>query len=562
MKRPSRAAWRQRTTVPEGSGQGPAVPAGGAGRPPFAGGGWWACLVLGTAVASVFSGVLSNGFFDFDDYECFVDNPMVHGLGWTQLKWMFTSLHLTAYQPLAWLAGALLWTIAGPLPGPFHLLSLVLHIANAILLCVLLSRILERAAPSTEVRERLLAAGAASLLWSIHPTKAAAVAWATKVSDLMAAFFFLCACLSYLGRGQGRRPSAPTASEDGVGWSGRGQEQGRAWRPGIRASAWLFLASGLSHWTGIAFPLVLILLDFYPLKRLGADPVGWFKGPSAKVWFEKWPFLAIAIGLAVINGHGKAQVKGIELLYGLTHPMEASLAAAFYLRKVLFPTDLAVLYAINGPASSAGLNPGAAALLILVATLYAASVWRSAPLALGGWLFWLAGLLPSFASSAEGIIYGQDIYAYIPSMGLALLLAWALSSVMGFEGPAPSGDLPPLRQGPLSRMKRLLLLTMALGSTAAASAIFVPMSMRQTELWREPGAVWRQTLAADPDLWIAHYNLAALLVRQGRWDESRPHFQEALRLRPGAEGWKEDISAALRQMPSSSPGRKPGVPAK
>ncbi|MFA6318540.1 MAG: tetratricopeptide repeat protein [Elusimicrobiota bacterium] len=491
----------------------------------------WPLLAVGLVTVWVFRGVLENGFFNFDDYECFVDNPMVHGLGWTQLKWMFTSLHLTAYQPLSWLAAALLWVAAGPSALPFHLASLLLHTANAILLCVLLSRILERAAPSAGHWERMLAAGAASLLWSIHPTKAAAVAWATKVSDLMAAFFFLCACLSYLGRGQ---------------------EQGAAWRPGIRCSAWLFLASGLSHWTGVVLPLVLILLDIYPLKRLGADPVGWCKGPSSKVWVEKWPFLAIALCLAAINGLGKDQVAGIDLLYGLTHPMEAILAAAFYLRKVLFPTDLAVLYAVNGPA---GLSPGAAVPLILVPTFALAFPWRSAPLALGGWVLWLAGLLPSFAASAEGTIYGQDIYGYVPSMGLALMLSWAFMVALGFGGSADE------RQGPLARMKKLLLLTMALGSAAAALSILVPMSLRQTRLWREPEAVWRQTLAADPDLWIAHCNLAALLVGQGRRDESRPHFQEALRLRPGAQEWKKEISAALRMMPPSSPGDGP-FPAK
>ncbi|MBI5624857.1 MAG: tetratricopeptide repeat protein [Elusimicrobia bacterium] len=471
--------------------------------------GWWPWLALGICTAWVFRDVLSHGFFNFDDYENFVDNPMVHGLGWANIAWMLTSLHMTTYQPLAWLAGGAVFSVVGPWAPAFHGLSLGLHAANAAMLGLLLWRVLRRAAPGSPSAPSLAAALAAGLLWAVHPTRVAAVAWATKVSDLMSAFFFLSACLAYVGPGPGK--------------------------PGVWKAAGFFLASGLSRWTGITLPMVLLLLDVFPLKRLDPHPRTWFKAPGFLVWVEKWPFLAAAVGLGLVNAWAKAQIGGISLLHGLWQPVDSCLASVFYLRKLLFPADLGVLYAIVVPGRPAALAAASAVLLVLAVTAGLLAFRRAAALCLAGWLLWLAGLLPTFAASSDGTVFGQDSYTYIPSMGLALILAQAFQTVFEKSWPRTA-----------ARWASVLAVVLACAGLAAWSA-------KQTAVWREPQAVWRQTVAAEPRLWIAHVNLGSLLLEQGRWDEARLHYAQALRLRPGAPEWKAQISEALRQMPSSAP---------
>ncbi|MBI5211712.1 MAG: tetratricopeptide repeat protein [Elusimicrobia bacterium] len=465
-----------------------------------------AAVVL--AVAWAFAPCLDSGFFNLDDYENFVDNAMVHGLGWERLRWMFTSFHMTTYQPLAWLAGAAIRTALGPSPAPYHLANVALHAANAVALGMLLARILELSFPRARKTDALLAGAGAALLWAVHPVKVGGVAWITKLSDLLAAHFFLLSCLAYLRR------------RDLWGPQGRG---------GVAASAALFLASGLSRWSAISLPLALVLLDIHPLKRLDPDPRRWLSRPSRAVWLEKWPFLLIAAALLIVNAKAKSQVEGIRLLYGLAHPMDAALSTVFYLRKLLAAGDFAVLYAVNGPAYPAGMPPAMALAFVLSLTAVFTAGRRAWPLGMGAWVFWLASLTPTFAASADGTIFGQDCYCYLPSAAFALLLGEAFAAL-----------LPSIRDWRVPALLAALLAV--LGGSELASR-----SRAQAALWRDQQALWRQTLAADPSLWIAHFNLGSLLLQAGDRDAARACFEETLRLRPGDDAWRAGFIEALRR---------------
>jgi hypothetical protein len=215
---------------------------------------------------------MQNQFINWDDYKNIVENPYYRGLGWTNLRWMFTTFHMGHYQPLTWLTLGIDYLIWGLSPVGYHLTNLLLHCANAVLLYFLalrLFRLVNAGLTGHEHSLLPLAAGFSALLFSIHPLRVESVAWATERRDALAGFFFLLSILYYL--------KAVTTGKNGLG----------DWR-------WIFISLGayalslLSKASAITLPLVLLVLDVYPLRRLG--PKGWFSPESRKIWQEKYCF--------------------------------------------------------------------------------------------------------------------------------------------------------------------------------------------------------------------------------------------------------------------------------
>src|SRR5437762_1762540 len=198
-------------------------------------------LAVAAVTALAFLPILQNGFVDFDDAEGLVVNTWIRGLGPANLRWMLTTFHLGHWQPLAWLSFALDYRLWGLDARGFHLSGLLLHAANAGLLAVLAERLL--ACADVPAGRRLAGAVTAALLWSVHPLRVESVAWATERRDVLSGFFFLATLLAYVP-GPGRPPR--------IGWA--------------LAGTALTLASKAS---GMVLPALLVLLDVYPLRRVG-----------------------------------------------------------------------------------------------------------------------------------------------------------------------------------------------------------------------------------------------------------------------------------------------------
>jgi len=196
---------------------------------------------VAAVTALAFLPILQNGFVDLDDAEGLVVNTWIRGLGAANLRWMLTTFHLGHWQPLAWLSFALDYRLWGLDARGFHLSGLLLHAANAGLLAVLAERLL--ACADVPAGRRLAGAVTAALLWSVHPLRVESVAWATERRDVLSGFFFLATLLAYVP-GPGRPPR--------IGWA--------------LAGTALTLASKAS---GMVLPALLVLLDVYPLRRVG-----------------------------------------------------------------------------------------------------------------------------------------------------------------------------------------------------------------------------------------------------------------------------------------------------
>src|SRR5260370_37926699 len=231
-------------------------------------------LVVALLTLTAFLPALRNEFVSWDDVPNLVLNPSYRGLGWTQIKWMWTSQMIGRYVPVTWMTLGLDYTIWGMNPFGYHLTSILLHAANAVLFYFLALAILAAANRNNGERRTTIRYGAlfAALLFAVHPLRVESVAWVTERRDVVSGMFYLLSLLAYV-RGVGDPPSL-----------------------GIRrkyyfASFGFFVLAVLSKEITVTLPLVLLILDWYALGRLKGAPQGWVALPLRTVWIEKIPFL-------------------------------------------------------------------------------------------------------------------------------------------------------------------------------------------------------------------------------------------------------------------------------
>lgn len=231
---------------------------------------WLAPSLVGLLTVLAFLPTAHNQFVSWDDGQTFLENPHYRGLAWPQLRWMWTTFHMGHYSPLTWMTFGADYVLWGMNPGGYHLTSLLLHAATAVAFYAMVLRILTSALPDRIDRRQTLwlAAGFAALLFALHPLRVEAVAWVTGRRDALLGLFSVLTVLAYL------RSCERT-------------ERGRRW---YGLSIALFGCALLSKSMAVSLPVVLLILDVYPLRRLGGS-VGWWSRVARRVYLEKVPFV-------------------------------------------------------------------------------------------------------------------------------------------------------------------------------------------------------------------------------------------------------------------------------
>src|SRR3989440_2416438 len=232
-------------------------------------------LTLVLAVVAVFGVGLGNEFVHWDDYDNLVDNPHFRGLGWTQLTWMFTTTLMGHYIPLTWLTFGLDHVIWGMQPAGYHFTNLVLHAANAALFYWVSRRVLTAAAPAAGETALRAGAAVAALFFAVHPLRAESVAWATERRDLLSGLLFLTCVLTYL-----RAVNAEASRR----------------RRLLALSLATFALAMLAKSIVMTLPLLLVVLDWYPLRRLRLRG----SPQTLRVLLEKLPVVAVGVGGAAV----------------------------------------------------------------------------------------------------------------------------------------------------------------------------------------------------------------------------------------------------------------------
>src|SRR5713101_3359870 len=473
-------------------------------RTPAKGWGSWLVPVLIAVVTfATFLPALHNQFVNWDDDKNFLENPHYRGLGWTQLSWMWT-FHMGHWLPLTWMSFGLDYRLWGMNPFGYHLTSLLLHVANAVVFFFIVRRILTRALPSPSERGHALAVSAAfaALVFAIHPLRAESVAWATERRDVLLGLFYLLTILAYL-----------RACERG--------ERGRGWYWG---AVGLFACALLSKSMAVSLPAVLLILDVYPLRRLGGR-MGWWSEPARRVYLEKIPFVLLGGGASAVAFIALFQIHNTESLADLTVLGRLAISAyglCFYLWKMILPLSLSPLYElgkVNPRATPFVLSYGG----VVALTALAVACHRRVPGLSAAGLAYVVILLPVLGIFHNGPQIAADRYTYLAGLGWAILAGASL----------------------LSGWRRRPFL-----STGLAACVLLGLGVltwNQVHVWHDSKTLWAHALAIDPNSSVAHYNFGGALGQQGKLADAIHHYQRALQITPGDADAQTNWGGALAQ---------------
>ncbi len=439
------------------------------------------CLLLAVVTLALYNPVNRHPFVNYDDDRYVINNPHVRqGLTADTFTWALTATEQANWHPLTWMSHALDVSLFRLNPAGHHFTSILLHVANVILLFLLLMWATNRFGPSLFV----------AALFALHPINVESVAWVAERKNVLCTTFFFLTLWAY-------------------GWYARKPD----WKRYLAVAA-LFAAGLASKPMVITLPFVLLLLDYWPLARVrGAHEEG-DKTPTlswSRLVIEKLPLLALSAGSAVITM--KAQQAGGAIRTADEVSLGARIATAIwayamYLWKMIWPARLAPLYPHPGGSLPAWQVVIAAAVLLAISAM----VWRlrSRRYLPVGWLWFLGTLVPVIGLVSVGEAAMADRYAYIPLIGIFVMIAfgvtdWAESKQLGFWPAIPAA---------------LILATLAF------------TTHRQIDYWQSSVDLWSHTLAVTKNNFVAENNLGGALILEDREEEAHPHFEAAARINP------------------------------
>ncbi len=469
------------------------------------------CFFLGLATLAVYWPAGWNGFVDYDDADYVTANPHVQsGLTWDTVVWAFTTGHASNWHPLTWLSHALDCGLFGQRPGPHHRVSVALHVANTLLLFLILRRM-------TGARWRSFLAAA---FFGLHPLHVESVAWISERKDVLSGLFFLLTLGAYTiyveklrARTQGRPESASQSLRLGLLVASP-----------LRSCPLFYYALSLICFTLglmskpmlVTVPFVLVLVDYWPLRRVRRPALG-------PLVLEKAPFLALSLASSVVTFLAQRKGGAVSTVLPLTARLaNALISYVRYVGKMLWPAKLGVLY--THPGHWPVLEVIAAACFLAVVTGAVVLLARRRPSLAAGWFWFLGMLVPVIGLVQVGIQSMADRYMYLPMIGLLVLLLWNLP------------DLLPLRAWRAE----------ALGLAAAfALAACAALTVRQEEYWHDSEALFGHAVTVTDKNYLAYNNLGFYLSRQGRTAEAMENYRRSLEINPNYDDALNNVGYAL-----------------
>lgn len=450
------------------------------------------------AIALVYAQTVTFEFVRYDDPLTLTDNPMIsRGLSFDGLAHAFTSADVNLYHPATSISHMVDASLFGLNPGLHHLANVVWHALAAILLFFALRSLTDRLWPSAIV----------AALFALHPANVESVAWISQRKDTMVACFLFATFLAYSG--YVKKPS----------------------RRRYAIVCILALLALLSKPIAVVLPVLLLVLDYWPLGRFKCEAWEWRK--MRALFYEKIPLFMLSVGFGLIalyfQSRGDNAATG-----GMLNPLEKCAMAmhnyAIYLGKIFYPVDLAYFYPFPGMMSLTKLI--AAATLVVV--ISAVALWvgrRGCRYIPAGWIWFLVALAPTVGFVTAGESLHPDRYLYLSSVGIFIVLVWGVA-------------------GAFQKMK-LLPSTNRVIAGALATAILVPMGF---QTYQQCG-VWRSTLSlAEHAVRVTPNNYAALdmagtaLYETGRVDESIDYFTKAIECRADHLDAYANLGVALQAL--------------
>jgi protein O-mannosyl-transferase len=434
------------------------------------------CLLLAIGILAVYGQTVGFDFVDFDDQIHVVNNPMVPGgLTWSGIKWAFTTSHAGYWCPMTWISFMLDWDIFGGGAWGFHLTNVVLHIANTLLLFWVLKR----------YTKALWASFFVAALFGLHPLHVESVAWVTERKDVLCTLFWMLTMLAYL----------------------RYAERRTAWRYVIILVC--FALGLMAKPMIITLPFVLMLMDYWPLKRLWPEEGGGI--PIFRLIIEKIPLLILSLASSGVTFIAQKMMGGLVANSGI-FPLgyrvgNALVSYCDYILKMFWPVGLAVFY----PHPSAGIAAWkiAASAAVLLAITAVVLLLRRRRYLLTGWLWYLGTLIPVIGLVQVGRQAMGDRYTYIPLTGIFIMLVWLAGDISG-------------------KWRNRAYLAGFAGSVILGT--LGVMAFRQVGYWRDTVSLFTHTAAVTTDNYLAYSTLGTRYAHNGDFERARSYIEKVMKV--------------------------------
>ena len=436
-------------------------------------------LLLVAATLLVYAPIRGHQFLHYDDDHYVTEDVRIReGLTWDNLLWALTAIEEALWKPLTLYSHMLDVELFGLNPAGHLLVNLLIHVGNVLLLFLILYR-----ATGALWRSALVAG-----LFALHPLGVESVAWVAERKNVLSTFFWLVTMGAYVG--YVRKP-------------------GRLRYLGVMGALVLGL---MSKPMVVTLPFALLLMDYWPLERL---PARWaeFRKRLPGLMVEKLPFLVPVVASSAVTLYGAQTQQGLQTLGEISVGARLGnslLGYGLYLKKMVWPVDLAVIY----PLSRNALSSWPVILSAVVLAAITVVVWRrreGSRYLVVGWCWYLGTLVPVNGLLQSGFQAMADRYSYVPLIGIFIMLSWGGVEILGDQ-----------KQGRkwLAGTAGCVLLTLAL------------LTRVQLSYWQDTTTLFEHTVQVTANNHIAHYILATGLLKRGELEEATEHLQEAVRINP------------------------------
>jgi tetratricopeptide (TPR) repeat protein len=456
-------------------------------------------LLLVVLTLVIYWQVGGHEFINYDDNVYITDNPNVRtGLTLDNIKWAFTTGYAVNWHPLTWLSHMLDVDLFGLNPKGHHLASVFFHAVNTILLFLVLKR----------MTGGLWQSAVVAALFALHPLHVESVAWASERKDLVSTLFWILTMWAY------------TIYVE---------------RKNVRyyLLVVLFLALGLmSKPMLVTLPFVLLLLDVWPLRRFelkgtedkkrkirGRSNTHLYSSANLRLVLEKLPLFGLVVASSAVT---YLVQQSVAMTFGQQFSFTLRLGNAFlsyidYIRKMFWPSDLALLYVHRAmsPDWQVVMLPqwkvGLAFLVLVLVSVVAIRKVKRYPYLFVGWFWYVGTLVPVIGLIQVGEQALADRYTYVPLIGLFIAIVWGISDI--------------------AARRRIGRVPIVAASTFVLVALMI-LSWKQIGYWQSSVTIFENTIRATEVNPVAHYNLGYALHMQGKLNDAIPQYTEALRIVP------------------------------
>lgn len=440
----------------------------------------WIAGVLALLTLVIYLPVRNHEFIDYDDNAYVYENPLIsQGFTAAGVRFAFLELHgkETYWHPLTWLSHMLDCQLFGVNAGPQHLVNVLFHIANTVLLFLGLA----------SLTGRLWRSAVVAMLFAWHPLQVDTVAWIAERKNLLSALFWILALWAY------------------TRWAREGR------RRDYFAALGLYALGLMCKPAIVTLPCVLLLLDFWPLRRI-EFPSPTLTKSLRPLLLEKLPFFALTVisSFITVQAHqGLGLLHSMERLSLLARLANALGAYALYVRNVVWPTQLALVYPFVPQQSPTLVALGV--LVVAAPLIWGLAIVRKQPQVLMGWLWFLGTLVPTIGIVQAGYQALADRFVYLPLIGLFIVAVWTAGEVAARFG-------TPVR--------------MRFFATGIIAAACLGLTTRQLGFWKDSQTAFEHAVSVTKNNWVAFEHLGVLAIRRGDPPAAITHFLELARVHP------------------------------